>query len=135
MKVSILMLTHNAPDYVKQSIETVRNNTRGVPYELIVVDNHSKDETRMVLSDLKQAGMIDKLIFSPENLLFSKGNNLASTYAAEDSDAYLLLNSDINVHSDQWLQKLCQILPEGGDGQFWSCLLRACQSGWILPAD
>ena len=32
--VSILMLTHNAPDYVETSVRTVANLTDGVDYEL-----------------------------------------------------------------------------------------------------
>lgn len=55
-KVSILMLTHNAPLYVLKSILSLRNRTDGVDYELVVVDNHSKIVTKYILQKLSSAG-------------------------------------------------------------------------------
>lgn len=114
MKISILMLTHNAPKYVKESIETVKRTT-GVDYELIVVDNASKFWTKRLLKKLDSKGYIDKLYLNPENSLFAKGNNIASTMCSEDADMILLLNSDVRINSDDWLSKLVSIHPaEGG---------------------
>lgn len=45
MKISIVMLTYNAPKYVEHSIKTVRNGTLELNYELIVYDNHSSAKT------------------------------------------------------------------------------------------
>lgn len=52
MKVSIIMLTYNAPVYVRHSIKSVKNNTIGVDYELIVYDNASSNKTKRVLNTL-----------------------------------------------------------------------------------
>ncbi len=118
MKVSILMLTYNAPKYVKESIVTLQENTKNVEYELIVLDNHSKFITRMLLKSLKSKGFIDKLIMSDKNLLFAKGNNVAFQ-SATDSEYILLLNSDVRINSEDWLENLLNIHPqEGGISAF-----------------
>lgn len=118
MKVSILMLTYNAPKYVKESIVTLKENTKNVEYELIVLDNHSKFITRMLLKRLKSRGFIDKLIMSDKNLLFAKGNNVAFE-SASNSEYVLLLNSDVRINSKDWLKTLLKIHPqEGGVSSF-----------------
>lgn len=118
MKVSILMLTYNAPKYVKESILTLKENTKNVDYELIVLDNHSKFMTRRLLKKLEKKGLMDKLILSDKNLLFAKGNNVAFE-AASDSEYILLLNSDVKINSSNWLETLLKIHPkEGGISAF-----------------
>lgn len=76
-KVSILMLTYNAPRYVYKSIKSLRR-TKNVDYELIVVDNNSKNFTKRVLWNLYNKKWIDKLYFNNKNILFAGGNNIAS---------------------------------------------------------
>lgn len=113
-KVSIIMLVHNAPDYVKLAIDSLEKYTRGTKYELIVVDNHSHFSTRLLLKKLKREGKIQKLLMNRKNLLFAKGNNAGSLLAAEDVTHYLLLNSDVEIRSSQWLERLLDLCPEGG---------------------
>lgn len=113
MKVSILMLTYNAPVYVWQTIKTLKK-TKGVDYELIVVDNNSKKLTKKLVQRLYNKSFIDKLFLNPENSLFAKGNNIASTYASKNSTHYLLLNSDIKINDENWLTKLISIHPTNG---------------------
>lgn len=113
MKVSLLMLTYNAPRYVAKSIVGIKK-TRQVDYELIVIDNHSKIKTRALLIVLRLLGYIDKMYFNKENALFAKGNNLASTLTSTNSTHYCLINSDIDVRNPMWLSKLCSLHPENG---------------------
>ncbi|MDD3362871.1 MAG: glycosyltransferase [Hespellia sp.] len=115
-KVSILMLTYNAPSYVYKSIRTLQM-TKDVDYELIVVDNHSKLPTRLILKILSRMGRINKLILNKHNALFAGGNNIAAAHARSDSNYYLLLNSDIQINSSDWLSKLIE-LNEGGISSF-----------------
>lgn len=111
--VSILMLTHNAPEYVEISVRTVAQHTRGVPYELVVLDNASEAETRDLVVRLKEEGLIHKLRLLDRNSLFAEGNNLAAAEAAPQATHYLLLNSDIEVKSDDWLRHLLDIHQRG----------------------
>ena len=113
-KVSILMLTYNAPRYVKKSIVSLKKLTSNQNYELIVVDNDSKHPTVRTLYKLKSRGLVDKLYYNSNNDLFAKGNNIAARLASEDSDYYLLLNSDVEIKSPNWLDKLIELMPEEG---------------------
>ena len=70
--ISIIMLTYNAPKLVEHSIVTLRKYTKGVPFELIVLDNHSKRRTRKLLLKLQERGYINKIIFEDHNTLFAK---------------------------------------------------------------
>lgn len=113
-KVSILMLTYNAPRYVKKSIVSLKKLTSNQNYELIVVDNDSKHPTVRTLYKLKSRGLVDKLYYNSNNDLFAKGNNIAARLASENSDYYLLLNSDVEIKSPDWLDKLIELMPEEG---------------------
>lgn len=124
MKVSILMLTYNAPRYVLESIMGVnklKKKTKNL--ELIVLDNDSGFTTKLLLKVLKAIGWVDKLVLNPQNDFFAKGNNIASTYSDKDSTHYLLLNSDIKVIDSNCLNELIKIHPEdGGISSFGACL-------------
>lgn len=135
MKISIIMLTYNAPKYVEHSIKTVRAGTEGVDYELVVYDNHSSVQTVNLLNKLKGQGYIDKLILSDENYYFVGGNNRAVRCSADDSDYILLLNSDVEIRNSQWLKKIVDSHERG---------ITACQvcsktdnrpDGWCLLVD
>ena len=112
--VSIVMLTHNAPRYVRISIETVRAMTQGVDYELVVVDNASGPETLALLDRFEAEGAIDTLVRSETNLLFAAGNNLGVRHASDRATHVLLLNSDIEVKDPDWLRHLLDIHESPG---------------------
>lgn len=102
------MLTHNASEFVKHSIVTLKEHTKGVTYELIVLDNNSGIRTRRLLLELQRKGYINKIIFEEHNTLFAKGNNTASRLCSEESEYILLLNSDVEICDDYWLKKLLE---------------------------
>ena len=116
-KISILILTHNAPAYVKETLETL-TLTPKIPdvldYETIVFDNNSDYGTKELLVKMKESGYIDKLYLSEKNNLFARGNNLASKLCSSDSNYILLLNSDIQIRKGTWLQKLIDEKNRGG---------------------
>lgn len=116
-EISILMLTHNAPEYVKETIETLYNVTDKddlAKCELIVWDNASEQPTINILENLKEEGKIDKLFLSPDNLLFAGGNNSAAKLSDKDTKYYLLLNSDIKIKDKYWLKYLLSAKDRGG---------------------
>lgn len=124
MKISILMLSYNAPKYVYESVSTLKKITKTeIPYELIVVDNASRWPTKMLVKYLHNKGMIDKLRLNKNNQLFAGGNNTASCMAADDSTHYLLLNSDVRINDPKWLDRLVALLPsDGGISSFGAVL-------------
>jgi glycosyltransferase involved in cell wall biosynthesis len=112
-KISIIMLTHNAPKYVDLTIRSLRKHTKDIDYELVVLDNASKRPTRLVLKWLYRRKLIDKIVFSSYNTLFAAGNNLLTSVADKQSDYFLLLNSDIEIKNDEWLHKLLKTHKKG----------------------
>ena len=106
-KVSILMLTHNAPECVEEAIVGVAT-TKLVRYELVVLDNGSDLPTRIVLHCQNYRHTIDTLIQSPKNLLFAAGNNRAFDASNPESKYVLLLNSDVVIHDPYWLAALVE---------------------------
>jgi O-antigen/teichoic acid export membrane protein len=112
-KVSILMLTHNAPRYVELSIRSLVQHTRGVNYELVVVDNASEQPTKNLLQRLHDEGLIHNLTFLSYNSFFAEGNNIAAQKAAHDSTHLLLLNSDVKIKAPNWLSHLLSVHKPG----------------------
>lgn len=104
--ISILMLTHDAPEYVEKAILSVAARTKNVNYELVVVDNASKERTRKLVKGLHKSGFIHKLRLLEYNSLFARGNNIAAALASEKATHFLLLNSDIEIMSSEWLTNL-----------------------------
>lgn len=105
-KVSILMLTHNAPRYVELSVRSLARYTSTLNYELVIVDNASEQPTRDCLNRLRNEGLIQKLTLLGYNSFFARGNNIAARQAAEDSTHLLLLNSDVEIKHPEWLSNL-----------------------------
>lgn len=112
-KISILMLTYNAPQYVNLTIRSLRKHTKNIDYELVVLDNASRLPTRLLLKWLFRRRLIDKVVFSSHNTLFAAGNNILSSVADIRSEYFLLLNSDIEIKQDDWLDKLLEVHTRG----------------------
>ncbi len=85
--LSIVVLSYNTKDLLVDCVKSVIKNTKGINYEIIVVDNGSSDGSAEAVSKLKV-----KLIRNKENLGFTKGNNQGIKVA--QGEYILLLNSD-----------------------------------------
>ncbi|MEW5800496.1 MAG: glycosyltransferase family 2 protein [bacterium] len=88
MKLSVIIVNFNSLSYLKKCLSTLHWVNLPFNFEIIVVDNGSGDGSREWLKTQSQC----KVIFSPENLGFSKGNNLAIQEA--EGEFILLLNTD-----------------------------------------
>jgi hypothetical protein len=95
MKLSVIVVSYNTKDLTKACIESVMNEGSKLDFEVIVVDNNSKDGSVTELKKLWRKYKNLKLIENKENSGFSKANNQG---AREASGKYiLLLNSDTVV--------------------------------------
>jgi GT2 family glycosyltransferase len=103
--VSIVVVTYNAADYVRRCLESVRSRTR-VPCELIVVDNASERDTREYLESLDGI----HLILNEENRLWCAGCNQGMRASDPRSSYVLLLNSDIEVLREDWLEVMVSLI-------------------------
>ena len=86
--VSIIIVNYRTPDLTQACIDSIYTHTKGVDFEIIVVDNCSMDESVNRLSKDHRI----KLIVSPRNGGFGYGNNLGMKVAR--GKYFFLLNSD-----------------------------------------
>ncbi len=105
-KVSIIVLNYYGEKFVKLLYDSLLKTKYG-NFEIIVVDNNSKDNSvRMIKEVMKTTNKI-KLIESKKNLGFSGGNNLG--IAEADGDYVVLINNDIIAYPPEWLSNLVRV--------------------------
>lgn len=121
-KTSIIILSYNTYELTKGCIESIRQFTELGSYEIIVVDNSSRDESVDWLKEQKNI----KLICNSENKGFPKGCNQGMAVAEEGNDI-LLLNSDTIV-TPNWLENLQKALYSADDIGAVSCVTNCCSN-------
>ncbi|MBZ9609312.1 glycosyltransferase family 2 protein [Clostridium estertheticum] len=93
MDLSIVIVSYNTVDLLRDCLSSVIQNTENIEYEIWVVDNQSKDgSSDMVESEFPQV----KLIRNSINGGFSQANNLAIRQC-RSSKYVLILNPDTIV--------------------------------------
>ena len=112
-KVSIVIPTRDKVEYLRRAIESIVKHTRYGNYEIVVVDNGSKEEeTERYFEDIKRDEV--RVLKYDEPFHFGKLYNWASR--GVDGEYLLMLNNDVKVLNDYWLESMlewCQ-LPEVG---------------------
>jgi GT2 family glycosyltransferase len=93
--VSIIIINYNTFQLTCNCIESIYQKCKAVDFEIILVDNASDECNPNIFSEKFPA---IKLISSPENVGFSKGNNLG--IAVAQGEYILLLNSDTELVND-----------------------------------
>lgn len=96
--ISVIIISFKTKELTKSTIESVIKNTKGIGYEIIVVDNASDDDSVEMLQGLARKHSIIKLILSKINIGFGQGNNRAMKIAK--GRYLLLLNSDTLIKSN-----------------------------------
>lgn len=95
MKVSVIILNYNTFKLTTDCLRSVINFTKGVDYEIILVDNASSEcNPDKFIQEFPGI----KLIKNNTNSGFAKGNNLG--IAQSTGDLILLLNSDTILSED-----------------------------------
>ena len=94
MAISVIIVTYNTRQMTAECIESIFEKTKGIDFEVILVDNASTDGSKEFFENDSRI----KYIYSNENLGFGRGNNLGFKYA---SGKYIfLLNSDTLLVND-----------------------------------
>jgi len=99
MDISLIIVSYNTKDLTRECINSIIKNTKGIDYEIIVVDNASKDASVEVLKKLKK-GKTQKIeiIENKNNKGFGGANNQGIKRAG--GKYILLLNSDTVIHDN-----------------------------------
>lgn len=107
-KTAVIILNFNSYKQTIECIESVKNITYP-NYEIIVVDNNSKDDS---LQNIKSSFPDIILLKSMDNLGYAFGNNLGIKYALERNIQYIcILNNDVAVDKN-FLQPVIKTLIE-----------------------
>ena len=95
MQLSVIILNYNVRYFLEQCVESVQEALINIDSEIIVVDNHSSDDScEMIQSRFPKV----KLIENSSNLGFPKGNNIG--VAAAKGNYICILNPDTVVADD-----------------------------------
>ncbi len=100
MNASIIIVNYNAQPYLERCLALIAKNT-ALPHEVIVVDNHSTDQSVPFL--VKQAKQGLRVIFNPENRGFAAACNQG--IKAASGQFLVTMNPDVFV-PPQWLSRL-----------------------------
>lgn len=97
MQISVVIVSYNTSNLTLKCIESIKKHFLAHTKEIIVVDNHSFDDTcKMIKKQHKDV----KLIENKENLGFSKSVNIGVRVASADFIA--VLNSDTEFFDDSY---------------------------------
>lgn len=95
MDLSIVITSYNTCDLLRDCLESIYKQTKNLKFEVIVVDNGSKDKSLIMISNnFPQI----KVIKNKENFGFAKANNQGIKTAK--GRWIMLLNSDTKVRSN-----------------------------------
>lgn len=101
MKLSIIIVNYNTYGLTKQTIDSVISKRHTFSYEMILVDNASKDGSIEALEETYSKECEAELIHiikNEDNLGFAKANNIGMRRAK--GEYILLLNSDTEVEGN-----------------------------------
>lgn len=111
MQLSIIIINYKTPDLTSRCIDSIYKSDISSPFEIIVVDNDSQDESeKIITSQFKDV----KWIQSNYNSGFGRANNLGVEHAK--GEYILLLNSDMLLLENQDFRKCIEPLRQKGIG-------------------
>ena len=106
--LSIIIASWNTKELLKNCLESIEKNSRGLGLEVVVVDNNSEDSSVDYLKSLKNI----VTVFNKKNLGFAKANNQGIKKAK--GGFVLLLNSDTIVKKGS-LKTMVDYLKKNSD--------------------
>ena len=106
INLSICIVTYRARDYLHECLRSIYEHTRQISYEIVVVDNGSRDGTAELVRDNFQSVVY---VENPGNAGFSRPMNQA--LRAANGRYILLLNPDTLI-IDNAIERLVQFLED-----------------------
>jgi GT2 family glycosyltransferase len=104
--ISIILLNYNGASMLAKCLPSVLK-TDYDPFEVIVVDNGSRDGSLDTVSKFQTTDKRVKLVRNSSNLGFCVANNIGASYAK--GEYLLFLNNDIAVEPN-WLRELVKVV-------------------------
>jgi len=113
MKTSILVPTWNLKDKLDRCLTSVYKYTDMDNVQLVIADNGSTDGTHEMVMDKHFREGNDVYLRFAENHGFAKATNLAA--ASADGELLLMLNNDVYVAEEGWLENMLSCMYNGSD--------------------
>lgn len=117
MQISILIVNYNTSELLINCIKSIYERTNSVEFEIIVVDNHSSDDS---VYKVRKVFPKVRIIENNQNIGFAKANNQAINEST--GEVILLLNSDTIV-LDGAIEKSFRFLRDHPDAGVVGCKL------------
>jgi GT2 family glycosyltransferase/SAM-dependent methyltransferase/glycosyltransferase involved in cell wall biosynthesis len=107
-KVSIVIPLYSAANLTRSCLETIRDRTTRVSYEVILVDDTADEDTKALLSEVRGA----RIVVNETNLGYLRSVKLGVSYAR--GRWLVLCNNDIQVQ-EGWLSALLNCAESSSD--------------------
>ncbi len=100
-KFSIIIPVYNEAGRIRDNLMEVKNtfDNFGCPYEIVVIDDGSQDDSCKILKDLKKS--IPNLIVKENPRNFGKGRVLKKAFKYASGDLIVWLDADLDLHPFQ----------------------------------
>jgi glycosyltransferase involved in cell wall biosynthesis len=113
--VSICIPHYQVQDLMRLCLRALRCYTDGPPYEVIVVDNGSTDESLDWLRSLDWITLVERGEATPDNWIRAMNTALDIGLERARGVYYLIMHSDTIVKRRGWLRRMVEAI-EGGSG-------------------
>lgn len=110
-KVSVVLPTYNGEKYIRESIESICNQTF-VDWELIIVNDCSTDNTLQIIDEFVKKDSRIKVICNEENQKLPRSLNIGFREATGE---YLTWTSDDNIYLEKALECMVEFLNDNRD--------------------
>ncbi|MCB1144243.1 MAG: glycosyltransferase family 2 protein [Leptospiraceae bacterium] len=119
--VSILIPTRDRIDLVKTCVESIIQHTNGINYEILILDNDSKEPETISYFNEFENSKKGRVIKIPGEFNYSYINNRGAEEA--EGDYLCLLNNDIEIIQNDWLERMIEMASQEGIGAVGAKLL------------
>jgi GT2 family glycosyltransferase len=110
--VSVIVVNYNGAAYLPGCVDSLMADATAPPYDVVIIDNASTDDSRAILARLALRHPDLKLLWSERNLGYAGAVNLALDTTRGDLVA--VLNMDVTV-TPGWLGSLVAFLEQRPD--------------------
>ena len=124
--ISVVVSTYNRADRLPLALQAIRTQKGDVPYEVIVVDNNSTDNTAAVVAGIIAGDRRMRYVFEPQQGL-SYGRNTGIALAGAPIIAFS--DDDVRV-ADDWISELKRTFDDHPDIDYVGGRVLPC---WIEP--
>jgi len=101
---SVVIGTYNRARLLEATLESLRRTVSGRPWDVVVIDNNSNDDTRQVVSAFAATAPVPVIYLHEARQ--GKSNALNTGLAHARGDILLLTDDDVEV-DPHWLEEAC----------------------------